>query len=226
VVDYFEKNVTLAGGAPYAAEWKENFVDKLAARYPFCVRDRGQRVRVHYHTQSVKVKIYTGARDVQLHTHYGSLCAAFGVLFLVFGFLSLLGTIISLAFMSWGVLQSIPGCVTCFIIAGILFAVNEEFSIHDQVIAIAKEAWKEVKTRHEAGMEVVKVKQFPGEKYPTAYLVTAAVLEAPAASPNSQLSAPSALLATGEPKEALYCSFCGTRHLAGARFCMLCGAEL
>jgi hypothetical protein len=226
VTDYFEKNVTLAGAAPYAAEWKENFVNKLVARYPFCVRDRGQRVRVQYHTQSVRVKMYPGANDVQLHTHYGSVLSAFGVLFTVFGFLSLLGTIVSLAFMSWGALQSIPGCVTCFIIAGVLFAVNEEFNIHDHVIAIAKDAWNDVKARHEVGTVVVKVEQLPGEKYPTAYAAPVTAQVAQAASPASQLSVVSVVPAASEPKEALYCPFCGARHRAGARFCDLCGAEL
>src|SRR5271157_2368179 len=81
----FRKNCYPRGGCPHFAEWKDEFVNKLAARYPFAIRDRGQRVSVRLTGQHVRVKMYPENQDVQLHTHYGSVCSAFGVMFLVFG---------------------------------------------------------------------------------------------------------------------------------------------
>ncbi|HMF30283.1 MAG TPA: zinc ribbon domain-containing protein [Candidatus Lokiarchaeia archaeon] len=223
MTDYFEKTVTLAGAAPHFAEWKDEFVNKLAARYPFAIRDRGQRVSVRLTGQHVRVKMYPENQDVQLHTHYGSVCSAFGVMFLVFGILSLIGMVVS---WGWNMGGFDGGFIACFIISGIFFRINEEFNIHDQVIAIAKDAWKDVRARYESGAEVVKVEQLPGEKYPTAYIAPVAVPVITVASTMNQVTTTSAVSATDGPKEALYCPFCGARRRANARFCELCGAEL
>ncbi|HMF32180.1 MAG TPA: zinc-ribbon domain-containing protein [Candidatus Lokiarchaeia archaeon] len=201
----------IKNGSAHYNEWKEKFIAKANEQFPSCVRERHHGANIHCGSRHTRVRAWAMGSDVYLATYSGSVARGFAGFFIFLGVLSIIGSIGFLRFTGaffW------PVGIVWFIIAGILFSVDNSQGMNDQVFKLAKETWDQV-------MAPAAKPISPSVAIPVA-VTTTPMVPVVTTSGMKEIEV-SAAGTTAVPR---YCAACGASIQAGARFCASCGSEV